>query len=110
MQDYLYEVYLSLRYSLSGKELHKFKPFLEEKFGFDTSLTTFSQVSSYLLPSSVTMAIRATFYDITCRYKYCIVYFGRDDTVNDKSYAREKLRGFHRFSINQESFLYECFK
>ena len=28
-------------------------------------------------------------------------------TVNDKSYAREKLCGFHGFSMDHESFPYE---
>ncbi|XP_065920530.1 alkyldihydroxyacetonephosphate synthase, peroxisomal-like [Dysidea avara] len=31
------------RYTLSGTELHKFKPYLEETFNFDTTLKTFSQ-------------------------------------------------------------------
>ena len=31
-------------------------------------------------------------------------------TVSDKSYVREKLRGFCGFSMKLESFPYECFE
>ena len=31
-------------------------------------------------------------------------------TVNDKKYTRENLHGFRRFSMNHESFPYECFE